>query len=73
MTDEEENKYTPQWPSQANIVSFLPSRLCLGFGRLLLTGCGIQLQAIDNFVRGALPGDSFVFFCEFRHHPVRRR
>ncbi|KAH9963701.1 caspase domain-containing protein [Lactifluus volemus] len=39
MTDEEDNKDTPQWPSQANI-----------------------LQAIDNFVRGALPGDSFVFF-----------
>jgi hypothetical protein len=39
-----------------------------GIGCPTLIGRDIQLQAINNFVCGALPGDTFVFFCEFRYH-----
>jgi hypothetical protein len=67
MTDVEENVGTELWPSKENIVSYF----------FFLAGCSPQLyihsyrqnnkfklRAIDNLVRGAAPGDAFVFYCE---------
>ena len=66
MTDKKKNVGTERWPSKKNIVSFF----------LFLVGCSplhihsrwqnkkIQLRAMGNLVRGATPGDVFVFYCE---------
>ena len=63
MTDEEKDVGTERWPSKENIVRFF---FLAGCPRLLIKQ--FQLQAMDNLIRGAAPGDSFVFYCELLCH-----
>jgi hypothetical protein len=63
MTDEEKNVGTEHWPSKKNIVSFFFLAECPHI-HSHWQNKQIKLLAMDNLVRGATPGDAFVFFCE---------
>ena len=72
MTDEEVNRNTLRWPSAPNIVRLRPPETMGCIPHVLTTLLNQQLRAIDNLVRGASPGDVFVFYCMLRtrRHPA---
>jgi hypothetical protein len=64
MTDEGKNVGTEHWPSKENIVRiYFPRGVVAAAYSLTLANKSIQLQAMDNLVRDATPGDAFVFYC----------
>ena len=66
MTDEEANRNTALWPSEANIVSlsFRMRPYVVPLSLPTLTDIRLaQRKALRDFVRDASPGDAFVFFC----------
>jgi hypothetical protein len=69
MTDEEKNVGTERWPSKENIVSLFS---LAGYSRLHIhshwQNKQNQLRAMVNLVKGATPGDAFVFYCELLRH-----
>ena len=70
MTDEEANRNTALWPSEANIVSlsFRIRPYVVPLSLPTLTDIRwAQMQALCDFVRDASPGDAFVFFCMLLH------